>query len=410
MATQVQFMAAPPEGEPRFAKASIGNETNVAMVAINAVAFVLFVLRIYTRLFLTTHKLRADDYICSLAVLVCWSFLGVNIAMVVSGGVGKSMWQVTVDEYILLSKLTVASGILYNLAAVTAKVSILLFYHALTPDRYFRFAVTTMMTSFVLFSLIYIFISVFGCHPVSAAWDPAKMATAVCIDKGKFYLATTLTNVGMDSIVLLIPLRIVVPLQMPKRHKATLLLLFMAGGLVIAAAVVNVVLTARLWKSANYTYDTAVELRWLHVETSGCVICASLSSLKPLFTVYIGGPLWSQWSGGGGSSGEGRSYEGAARGRLPRTRKATARFPMGKSDASDTLELDSTDGEPESGRKKDDYDEISLWPQDGHWKYRKSDGVQIRANSGHWQSRSLGDTGDKDGIQINRSTNVTFSS
>ncbi|KAK8000958.1 Satratoxin biosynthesis SC1 cluster protein 4 [Apiospora marii] len=381
MATQVQFMAAPPEGEPRFAKASIGNETNVAMVAINAVAFVLFVLRIYTRLFLTTHKLRADDYICSLAVLVCWSFLGVNIAMVVSGGVGKSMWQVTVDEYILLSKLTVASGILYNLAAVTAKVSILLFYHALTPDRYFRFAVTTMMTSFVLFSLIYIFISVFGCHPVSAAWDPAKMATAVCIDKGKFYLATTLTNVGMDSIVLLIPLRIVVPLQMPKRHKATLLLLFMAGGLVIAAAVVNVVLTARLWKSANYTYDTAVELRRLHVETSGL-------HWGPFVVAMV------RWR---------------RRWRLFRRRQVARRCGPGPTAEDAKNDGEISDGQPESRRKTNDDDEISLWPQTGHWKYRKSDGVQIRANSGHWQSRSEGNTGDVHGIQVVRSTKVTFS-
>ncbi|KAK8063619.1 hypothetical protein PG996_008271 [Apiospora saccharicola] len=317
------------------------------------------------------------------------------------------MWQVTVDEYISLPKLSVASGILYNLAAVTAKVSILLFYHALTPDRYFRFGVTTMMVSFILFSLIYIFISVFGCHPISVAWDPAKMATAVCIDKGKFYLAMTLTNVSMDSIVLLIPLRIVIPLQVSKRRKATLLLLFMVGGLVITAAIVNVVLTARLWKSDNYTYDTAVELRWLHAETSGCVICASLTSLKPLFTTCIAGPLWSHWSDGDASK-EDRSNGGVSRGQLPRSGKATRKFGIGESD-NDAMELGSTDGGPESWRKKDD-DEVSLWPEAGHSKSGRSDGVQIQASPGHTQSRSHGDTESMDGIQVVRSTNVTFSS
>lgn len=230
-------------------------------------------------------------------------------------------------------------------------------------DKYFQFAVRTMMTSFTLFSLIYIFISVFGCHPISAAWDPAKMATAVCMDKGKFYLAMTLTNAGMDSIVLLITLRIVVPLQIPKRHKATLLLLFMAGGLVIAAAIVNVILTARLWKSDNYAYETAIELRWLHVETSGCVICASLTFLKPLFTVYIGGPLWSQWSGGRGSKEE-RSNDDVSQGKLPRTGKGARKFGMDKSD-NDAMELDSTGREPETWRRDDD-DEISLWPETAH--------------------------------------------
>ncbi|KAK7964039.1 hypothetical protein PG988_011013 [Apiospora saccharicola] len=382
MATTVEYMAVPPDGKHRFTKASIGSETNVAMVAINAVAFVLFMLRIYTRLSLMTHNLRPDDYICGVAVLVCWLFLGVNIAMVLSGGVGKSMWQVTVDEYISLPKLSVASGILYNLAAVTAKVSILLFYHALTPDRYFRFGVTTMMVSFILFSLIYIFISVFGCHPISVAWDPAKMATAVCIDKGKFYLAMTLTN---------------------RRCSCS----SWPGGLVITAAIVNVVLTARLWKSDNYTYDIAVELRWLHAETSGCVICASLTSLKPLFTTCIAGPLWSHWSDGDASK-EDRSNGGVSRGQLPRSGKATRKFGIGESD-NDAMELGSTDGGPESWRKKDE-DEVSLWPEAGHSKSGRSDGVQIQASPGHTQSRSHGDTESMDGIQVVRSTNVTFSS
>jgi hypothetical protein len=63
----------------------------------------------------------------------------------------------------------------------------------------------------------------------------------------------------------------------------------------IAAAIRDSLLTYALFKSSNYIYDTAIELRWLHVETCGCIICASLSTLKPRFAKHLGS-FWSAWT------------------------------------------------------------------------------------------------------------------
>lgn len=117
-----------------------------------------------------------------------------------------------------------------------AKVSLLVFYLQLSPDNGFRWLVHGLITCFALYGVIYAFISIFGCSPIYAAWDLAAQETARCINKTQFFLAASIANVFMDAIILLIPLRIVLPLQIPTRQKVSLVLLFATGGLYVFIA------------------------------------------------------------------------------------------------------------------------------------------------------------------------------
>lgn len=131
----------------------------------------------------------------------------------------------------IVGQWTIPVSIFYLLSSDFAKLSLLALYHDLTPDRSFRVAVRVTAAAFALYAVAYALTSIFSCHPAYASWDLAAMATATCIDKEKFFLAASVANVCMDVIILLAPLRIVVPLQMPKRQKASLLFLFATGGL-----------------------------------------------------------------------------------------------------------------------------------------------------------------------------------
>ena len=55
----------------------------------------------------------------------------------------------------------------------------------------------------------------------------------------------------------------------------------------VIAAVQNCILTPKLLKSTNYTWDLAYELLWFFAELAACVVCASASSLKPFFRRFI---------------------------------------------------------------------------------------------------------------------------
>lgn len=152
-----------------------------------------------------------------------------------NGGCGRNIWQVTETEYEELLKWTVPVNIFYMLSSDFAKLSLLVFYLNLSPDRMFRIVVKMIGLCFVLYAVAYALTSIFSCSPVYASWDLAAAAssTASCINKEMFYLAASIANICMDVIILLVPLRIVVPLQIPKRQKVSLLLLFATGGLYV---------------------------------------------------------------------------------------------------------------------------------------------------------------------------------
>lgn len=117
------------------------------------------------------------------------------------------------------------------LSSDLAKISLLFLYLRISPDRKFHTVVKTLVAAFALYAVIYAMISIFGCRPISASWDLALAEEGQCVDKPGFFLAASIANIVMDLAILLIPIPIVIPLQIPRRQKISLLLLFATGGL-----------------------------------------------------------------------------------------------------------------------------------------------------------------------------------
>lgn len=90
----------------------------------------------------------------------------------------------------------------------------------------------------------------------------------------------------------------------------------------------------------------------MYAELTGCVICASASSLKPFFTRYLPGLFGSHIG-----SSTGPSHTGATKGSYAtRSRRQQSRKQP------DAIELQSED-DSESARKINYDDEAKLWPQ-----------------------------------------------
>lgn len=267
-----------------------------------------------------------------------------------------------------------------------AKLSLLTLYLNLSPDRTFRITVKIIGLCFILYAVAYALTSIFSCRPIYASWDLTASATATCIDKEMFYLAASIANVCMDVIILLVPLRIVVPLQIPKRQKVSLLFLFATGGLyvhlqttssfrtcsfpwhgpntvltsfnvrsVIFVAIYNSTLTVALFNSDNYTWGLAHELSWMYGELAGCVICASASSLRPFFVRYLPSLINSHFGSTGKSLGTSKQHSrGVGGSRLQISRKQP-----------DAYELKSHDDSSSSKEIVQEDDEAHLWLRQG---------------------------------------------
>jgi hypothetical protein len=90
----------------------------------------------------------------------------------------------------------------------------------------------------------------------------------------------------------------------------------------------------------------------MYAELTGCVICASASSLKPFFTRCLPG-LFSSHGGSYGGNSHGNTTKGSYV--LKSRRQLSRKQP-------DAIELRSGD-DSESGRKIFDDDEAKLWPR-----------------------------------------------
>jgi hypothetical protein len=247
-------------------------------------------------------------------------------------------------------------------------------YHELSPEKPFRLVVRALTTLFVLYGMIYPLVSIFGCSPINGAWDLNAMTTAQCIDKKRFFLAASITNVCMDLAILLLPVRIVVPLQMAVRQKMEVLLLFAVGGLVTGLATYNSVLTIRLFDSDNYTWIIADEICWMYAELALGVVCVSASSLRPFFVRYLPAIVRSglgaaTFSGSSAPPGLGQRSRKSGNGTLVtigRIKDSQGRKGHYQNSAEDTfIELESNtsaDGGETGGGAGQEYDdEAELW-------------------------------------------------
>ena len=65
----------------------------------------------------------------------------------------------------------------YILSSEVAKISILMFYFRISPDKRFHLAVGGMIGILSIYSALYILLNIFGCMPISDAWNVASMLT-----------------------------------------------------------------------------------------------------------------------------------------------------------------------------------------------------------------------------------------
>lgn len=119
-------------------------------------------------------------------------------------------------------------AISYSSCVSFTKLSVLVMYLRLSPDRVFRRAVHTLLAITSLYAIAYILMSIFLCIPVSAQWD--LDITGKCVDRFSLMMTLSIANIVIDMAILLLPVEVLIPLQMPRMQKASLLVLFATGG------------------------------------------------------------------------------------------------------------------------------------------------------------------------------------
>ncbi len=152
--------------------------------------------------------------------------------------------------------------------------------------------------------LAVILVTIFQCHPISKAINPA--VEGYCISQTEFFLGNAIPNIVTDLLILSLPLHDIMKLHLPRSQRISIAGIFLLGGGVIVASSIRLyycILLARDGDSADVTCESIapsgpnekpglmiMQLKvalvnpvlWTVLEPDLALICACLPTLRPL--------------------------------------------------------------------------------------------------------------------------------
>jgi hypothetical protein len=119
--------------------------------------------------------------------------------------------------------------VIYIAVQVSAKISILLLYHRLFPDRKFKLQCKLAMAFVAFHGLLFALLVVFQCAPISANWD--LNVDKKCLNIGNVSIAGAALSIFEDLALMIMPLRQLNTLQVSLDKRISLMVMVSMGSL-----------------------------------------------------------------------------------------------------------------------------------------------------------------------------------
>ena len=146
--------------------------------------------------------------------------------------VGASYSTAAYMKLTLYHQIYYFDEIFYLTSIALTKISILLFYLRIFPNRDFRRWVYVVLALCTLYILSFIPVTIFQCLPVHLAWERWDgQHRGRCVNLNAEGWSSAAFNIIFDLLVICLPLRELSKLAMSRRRKAGIMLMFLGGGL-----------------------------------------------------------------------------------------------------------------------------------------------------------------------------------
>ncbi|KAL8929133.1 MAG: hypothetical protein Q9172_000568 [Xanthocarpia lactea] len=181
------------------------------------------------------------------------------------------------------SSLYFAGSVFFNTGAPALKLSILVFYHRIFPVQKFMVSciiIGVVVIGWFIASVVSTFLI---CRPVAYWWDKS-IPGGYCINATTIHFtivspADILTNLA----ILALPIPWLWGLQMQKRKKWAVTIIFLLGSFATVGSIVRIPLFHNL-NHADVSYTITSAAIWLNVELSIGILSASLPLMRPLMS------------------------------------------------------------------------------------------------------------------------------
>ncbi|KAF2730897.1 hypothetical protein EJ04DRAFT_499707 [Polyplosphaeria fusca] len=160
------------------------------------------------------------------------------------------------------------------------QVSIIASYLRFIQDQ--RFRMCMYVTAVIIAGLWFtgVFVAIFQCTPVQAAWD-FTIPNRKCINFIGYLYASSAVTVATDLVLCFLPLPYLWRLQMPLKQRVILCMLFAGGAGACIASIWRIAKLETL-RSMDLTFQCVPCLNLSVIECSIGIVCVSIPSLRPL--------------------------------------------------------------------------------------------------------------------------------
>ncbi|MCJ1429694.1 hypothetical protein MMC29_007609 [Sticta canariensis] len=249
----------------------------------NSVGLGLVAMRLGTKL-ASGRKLGPDDYVILLSLFFSIGLTASN-CLSVHYGYGKHLSTLEPEDVHIALGGFWAIQIIYKFTINLTKISILLLYLRIFPNKSFRKAVYGLLVFVIGYAVASILATIFQCTPIARTFDHEIPGT--CINLTGFWYANAGANIFGDFTILALPMPVVNSLHLPRRQRLGLMMVFALGGFVCVTSILRMTTLKAGSKSKDSTYGTYVSTIWTTIEANTGIICACLPMLRsPLSRVF----------------------------------------------------------------------------------------------------------------------------
>ncbi|EGX45504.1 hypothetical protein AOL_s00169g110 [Orbilia oligospora ATCC 24927] len=224
--------------------------------------------------------IRGYDWIMVFGYFMTLVYSASALYHAVNINISSQFWGYSWNEIARQQMFYIVLDILYPIAALIIKSSLLLFYYSLFSGRYLRLSVWATFGFTLATTMTIILYSIFKCHPV-AYWS--EWYTSECDSHQKIpYLVTGSFMILSDVIIWVLPLPMVLKLQLYRREKIAAIFTFSLGIFACIASIFRLQAVHKYFFTSAGTGKTPIINTWTIVELNLAIICASAPALRAL--------------------------------------------------------------------------------------------------------------------------------
>ncbi|TQS36145.1 hypothetical protein Golomagni_03412 [Golovinomyces magnicellulatus] len=263
-----------------------------AITTITSIAVTLFVaLRCHSN-FQIAKKFWWDDGFLMISSIFFLAFQCLTM-WGTSYGFGLHIWTANISHWhgLLLVRQNLRTllfcfewlwEIIYIIVQTMTKISVLLLYHRIFPQRWFRRIIIFLICIMFVHCIAFGVVIITACKPIKSFWH--KEIKGRCIDVRAVGVVGAAFSIGEDVTFLLLPVPLIWKLKLKPSRKIGIILILTIGVIACAASVVRLKYLIKYNQTVDQVWENFTLVVLSQLELSLSIICVCFPAIRLLFS------------------------------------------------------------------------------------------------------------------------------